>query len=196
VRERVENALQRELNCTQSISLPSPISMLILNSSLKDVTNIFRLYNLATEYQKSKSNYHWQPFDAQLIETEIKEHRHWKIVKDDTIVCIFSTSTDDSLIWGKKDNESSLYLHRIATDPDYRGNNYVPFILEWVKTKAKRTGIRSIRLDTFSENQKLIDYYLRCGFTLLRVVTIKKSKHLPKHYQNASLGLFEIRISE
>jgi RimJ/RimL family protein N-acetyltransferase len=170
--------------------------MLILNSSLKDVTNIFRLYNLATEYQKSKSNHHWQPFDPQLIETEIKEHRHWKIVKDETIVCIFSTSTDDSLIWGRKDNESSLYLHRIVTDPDHRGNNYVPFIIEWVKTNARRTGIKSIRLDTFSENQKLVDYYLKCGFTLLRVIILKESKHLPKHYHNASLGLFEIRISE
>jgi RimJ/RimL family protein N-acetyltransferase len=170
--------------------------MLILNSSLKDVTNIFRLYNLATEYQKSKSNHHWQSFDAQLIETEIEERRHWKIVKDETIVCIFSTSTDDSLIWGKKDNESSLYLHRIATDPDHRGNHYVPFILEWVKTNARRTGVKSIRLDTFSENQKLVDYYLKCGFILLKVVTLKKSKYLPKHYHNASLGLFEIRICE
>lgn len=170
--------------------------MLILNSSLKDLPNIFRLYNLATAYQKSKSNYHWQPFDHLLIADEIKERRHWKIVKDETVVCIFSTSTDDSLIWGKKDDESSLYLHRIATDPDHRGNNYVPFIIEWVKSNAKRTGVKSIRLDTFSENQNLVDYYLKCGFTLLKAVTLKKSKHLPKHYHNASLGLFEIRINE
>jgi ribosomal protein S18 acetylase RimI-like enzyme len=131
-----------------------------------------------------------------LIETEIKERRHWKIVMDGTIVCIFSTSTDDSLIWGKKDNESALYLHRIATEPDHRGNNYVPIILEWVKANAKKAGIKFIRLDTFSENQKLVDYYLKCGFTLLRIVSLKKSKHLPKHYHNASLGLFEIRINE
>jgi GNAT superfamily N-acetyltransferase len=170
--------------------------MLILNSSLKDLSNIFRLYDLATAYQKSKSNRHWQPFDPPLIETEIKERRHWKIVKDKTVVCIFSTSTDDSLIWGKKDNESALYLHRIATDPDHRGNNYVSFIIEWVKTNAQRTGVKFIRLDTFSENQKLVDYYLKCGFALLKVVTLKKSKHLPKHYHNASLGLFEIRINE
>ena len=169
--------------------------MLILNSSLKDVTNIFRLYNLATAYQKSKSNNHWQPFDPQLIETEIKERRHWKIVKEEIVVCIFSTSTDDSLIWGKKDNES-LYLHRIATDPDHRGNNYVPFIIKWVKANARKTSIKYIRLDTFSENQKLVDYYLKCGFTLLREVILKKSKHLPKHYHNASLGLFEIKINE
>jgi Acetyltransferase (GNAT) family len=170
--------------------------MLILNSSLKDLPNIFRLYDLATAYQKSKSNHHWQPFDPPLIETEIKERRHWKIVKDETVVCIFSTSTDDSLIWGKKDNESALYLHRIATDLDHRGNNYVSFIIEWVKTNAQRTGVKFIRLDTFSENQKLVDYYLKCGFSLLKVVTLKKSKRLPKHYHNASLGLFEIRIKE
>ncbi|MFM9837856.1 MAG: GNAT family N-acetyltransferase [Cyclobacteriaceae bacterium] len=170
--------------------------MLILNSSLKDLPNIFRLYNLATEYQKNKSNNHWQPFDSQMIETEIKEHRHWKIVKGEIIVCIFSTSTDDSLIWGKKGNKSSLYLHRIATDTDHRGNNYVSFILDWAKANARRTGIKFIRLDTFSENQKLVDYYLKCGFTLLGVVILKESKHLPSHYQNASLGLFEIGIDE
>ena len=49
-------------------------------------------------------------------------------------------------------------------------------------------------MDTFGDNQKLIDYYVQCGFRFLGLTTLAKADNLPKHYEGASLSLFEIQI--
>ena len=49
-------------------------------------------------------------------------------------------------------------------------------------------------MDTWGDNQKLIDYYQDCGFKFLGVTTPEISDALPKHYVGISLSLFEIDI--
>ena len=63
--------------------------MRIVNSELNDIQAIFKLYEDCTAYQKTKFQKHWPIFDFSLIETEIKEGRHWKIIENNIITCIF-----------------------------------------------------------------------------------------------------------
>lgn len=99
--------------------------MKIENSKLKDVTKIFDLYRIATNYMKSKNQVYWPEFPKGLIINEIEENRQWKLLIDEQIACIWATTLNDELIWGDKNNEPSLYIHRIATNPDFRGQNLV-----------------------------------------------------------------------
>lgn len=168
--------------------------MKLLNSDFEDFDEIFRLYELAIEFQKTKFDKSWLPFDREMIEREIEEKRHWKILIDEKIACIFSITFDDPLIWKEKSKEPSIYIHRIVTNPDFRGNKFVPKITEWARGFAKDTGKKFIRMDTWGDNQKLIDYYVDCGFDFLGVVVPTKTADLPKHYEGISLSLFEIRI--
>ncbi len=54
---------------------------------------------------------------------------------------------------------------------------------------------KCVRLDTWGDNQKLIDYYQNCGFSFLGVITPQKTINLSKHYERISLSLFEIKLS-
>jgi hypothetical protein len=168
--------------------------MQILNSTIKDLNEILRLYDLAIAYQKTKSDKYWKGFHEQLIKNEIENGSHWKIVANGIIVCIFSTTKEDAIIWKEKNSDPAIYLHRIVTNPNFRGNNYVLVILEWLKLNSKRMEIEYIRLDTFADNQSLVDYYIKCGFKFLDTITMTESTGLPKHYENAKLGLFEIKL--
>ena len=168
--------------------------MTIVNCTLSDTDEIFRLYRLATEYQKTKASVLWPEFERELVLQEIKEKRQWKIIVDDVIACVFATSFNDPLIWEEKDKDPSVYIHRIATDPEYRGNNFVPAIVEWVKDYAKENNKNFIRLDTVGENKGLINYYQKCGFNFLGLFQLNDTKHLPAHYHNASVSLFEITL--
>ena len=47
--------------------------MQIENSTPKDIVEIFRLYQIATDFQKIKFTIHWLEFDRKLIETEVAE---------------------------------------------------------------------------------------------------------------------------
>src|SRR5690349_14738041 len=107
--------------------------MEILNSTITDLNEILRLYDLAIAYQKTKSDKYWQGFDEHLIKKEIENGCHWKIVDNGIIVCIFSTTNNDAIIWREKSKDLAIYLHRIVTNPNFRGNNYVLVILQWLK---------------------------------------------------------------
>jgi GNAT superfamily N-acetyltransferase len=168
--------------------------MHFLNSENEDFNEIIRLYDAAIEFQKTKFDKTWLPFDREMIEREIAEKRLWKIVIDDKIACIFSIAFDDPLIWKEKSGAPAIYIHRIVTNPEFRGQKFVPKITEWARSYAKSIGKKFIRMDTWGDNFKLRDYYVSCGFEFLGVITPTKSEVLPKHYDGITLSLFEIKL--
>ncbi len=168
--------------------------MQFVNADLEDTAAIFDLYDKAVEFQKTKSDKHWKGFDAAFVENEINENRLWKIVIDGSIACIFSVAYSDPLIWGEKSDEPALYIHRIVTNPIFRGRGFVKLIVEWAKEYGRKLGKRFIRMDTWADNQKLIDYYIECGFSFVGITTPAVSKELPVHYEGISLSLFEFSL--
>ena len=89
-----------------------------------------------------------------------------------------------------------MYIHRIVTNPDFRGRGYVRVISSWAIVHAKAHQLRFVRMDTWGDNQKLIDYYQACGFNFLGLVSPPESPTLPAHYRGISLSLFEIDLGE
>jgi ribosomal protein S18 acetylase RimI-like enzyme len=166
--------------------------MTFKNSEITDLDNIFELYAAAVEYQKIVSPKQWQGFDRDMVVTEIQENRQWKIVIDGQIACIFALTFDDKLIWGDRDQNDAIYVHRIVTNPKFRGAQFVKHIVSWAHEYVKTIDKKYIRMDTWGDNQKLIDYYQSCGFEFLGFVTLEGSEGLPAHYSTATLSLFEI----
>jgi RimJ/RimL family protein N-acetyltransferase len=166
----------------------------IKNSTKDDIEEIFRLYKIATEFQKTRFHVHWPEFDKKLIETEIVENRQWKIIIDKKIACVWATTFNDPQIWEEKNLDPSIYLHRIATNPDFRGQNIVGKIVDWVKVYAKANQKQFIRMDTVGDNPGLIKHYEKCGFDFLGLLKLKNTKGLPSHYNNATVSLFQMGI--
>ena len=169
--------------------------MTISNSTLGDIPEIFRLYKLATDYQKIKFHGNlWTEFDEDFIATEVIENRQFKIVIDNQIACIWAITYNDAAIWEEKENNDAIYIHRIATNPDFRGNNFVQMISDWSKDFAKKEKKKFVRMDTCGQNDRLIDHYKSCGFQFLGMKRLKASAELQAHYQNADVCYFEIEI--
>ncbi len=168
--------------------------MHILPSLPEDIPAIFKLYDDAVAFQKTKFDKHWLPFDGAMVEKEIAEQKQWKIIEGNDIACIFAIAYDDPFIWKEKNVDPAIYIHRIVTHPSYHGRGYVKTIVEWAKERAREAGKRFIRMDTWGDNQKLISYYQQCGFNYLGSVTPEASDHLPQHYSAIFLSLFEIKM--
>lgn len=164
----------------------------IQNSNINDIDEIFRLYKIATDFQKTKFAVPWPEFDRKLIEAEISENRQWKIVADGKITCVWVTTFNDPQIWEERNEDPSVYIHRIATNPDFRGQNLVGLIVEWVKTYAKENQKQFIRMDIVGDNPGLINYYTKCGFDFLGLLKLKNTEGLPAHYDNATVCLFQM----
>ena len=168
--------------------------MQFTNVVLEDIDFVFELYDKAIAFQKTVFDKTWLGFDSEFINKEIEERRLWKIVEDEQIACIYSITYADPIIWGKDSGDSAMYIHRIVTNPDFRGRAYVRSITEWAKGHAAANRLRYVRMDTWGDNQKLIDYYKDCDFKYLGEMTPELSDDLPKHYVGISLSLFEIDL--
>lgn len=170
--------------------------MKIINSSISDIETIFAFYDNAVAFQKTKFDKHWLAFDHQMVEKEIEECRQWKMMDGDEVVCIFAITYEDPAIWKEKNSDPSIYIHRIVTHPSHHGKKHVSQIIEWAKQHAREKNKTFIRMDTWGDNQRLIDYYVECGFTYMGTTTPEINGSLPKHYSAIFLSLFEISISQ
>ncbi len=168
--------------------------MTITNSTMEDLNEILRLYEIARNFQKTKNIVLWPVFDKELIETAIAEKRQWKIVIDKQVACVWATTFDDPQIWEERNSDPSIYIHRIATNPLFRGQNLVGEIAKWSKHHAKESAKKFIRMDTVGENKGLIDYYQKCGFEFLGLLKLKNTDGLPAHYDKATVSLFQITL--
>ena len=168
--------------------------MIIKNSELADVPSIVDLYKIATAYMKSKNQVHWPEFPKKLITNEITENRQWKLLIDDQIACIWATTLNDELIWGEESNAPSVYLHRITTSPDYRGQNLVKHVLDWATIFGKNKNLKYIRLDTVGLNKGLINHYEKLGFQFLGTKKLKNTNGLPEHYTKGEVCYFQKEI--
>lgn len=165
--------------------------MEIRNSKLSDIKKIFEFYQMASDLMRSKKQVVWPCFPEDLIVNEIKESRQWKLLINNEIACIWATTRNDELIWGKANEEPSVYIHRIATNPDFRGQGLVGRIVDWADQFCIDNDLKYIRLDTVGRNKGLIDHYVKYGFEFLGTKELENTTGLPLHYTKGPVCLFQ-----
>ncbi|QXP58700.1 GNAT family N-acetyltransferase [Olleya sp. HaHaR_3_96] len=171
--------------------------MTIQNATINDIEDIFKLYKIASDYQKTKKTVVvWPDFERQLVATEIKENRQFKLIINNTIACVWAITFKDDQIWETSQNDNAMYIHRIATNPEFRGQHFVTKIVDWAKGYASTKAIDYIRLDTLGNNTGLIAYYKQSGFDFLGIFDLKNTNGLPEHYHNQPACLFQIQLSK
>jgi ribosomal protein S18 acetylase RimI-like enzyme len=170
------------------------ILMTIIPTTPDDLGTLAELFDQAIRFQRSKYYNYWLGMNKPLIEKEINERLHWKVMEGDRIACFFSIAFTDPLVWDKRDVEPSIYLHRIVTNPVFRGRGYVKDITAWAGAFGAETGKQFIRLDTHVANKRLNSYYRECGYTFCGVKIFKDQDPVPKHYLGEGLSLYEKQI--
>lgn len=166
----------------------------IRNCSESDIHKILLLYQEARVLMQYKQQVVWPIFSESSIKEEIKRKEIWSIVIDSEIGCIWSTAFSDPLIWGAKDRQPSLYIHRIATNPKYRGMGFVKSIVAWAKEYAFRNKKAFVRMDTVGRNLGLIGHYQKYGFEFLGASALECTDGLPDHYKEGEVCYFEIKL--
>lgn len=167
--------------------------MIIINCEPGDLASILKLYEAARVLQTERKMVVWPVFENSLMEQEILEKRQWKLMIENEMACNWATTFSDKDIWGEKDQNDSIFIHRIATDPAFRGRRFVKSIVDWARHYAKQNGKKYVRLDTLGNNTKLIQHYTEAGFDFLGIVRLSDVSKLPLHYhREPDCLLFEL----
>ncbi len=110
---------------------------------------------------------------------------------DDLCVGFFSVTLGDRGIWGERDRDDGIYIHRMCVNPSARGERFSAAVLEWAYGYAAGRGRAFVRMDTWADNERLVAYYQGCGYRLVGFQDIGHDPSLSAHYHGIRLALFE-----
>ena len=165
--------------------------MEILKCQLEDLETLFQMYDIAIAYQKTVFEKQWEYFDPEQVTREIEAGLHWKVIIDQKLAAVFLISEADEQLWKEKAIEPAVYLHRIVTHPDFRGRGLMQVIVDWANDYCNTHAKPWIRIDTWGDNQRLIDYYSRFGFQHIDTIDLADLTGYPVHYKG-QLALLEM----
>ncbi len=106
----------------------------------------------------------------QHVATDIGEESLFVVEKLGKVVATITIDEQaDADFWRHKDNPlSALYVHRMAVAPAEAGIGLGSAMLDWAAEQVERRDRALLRLDAWSTNDKLHQYYKQLGFRLLR----------------------------
>lgn len=167
----------------------------IEHTTTTDLEFIYTLFDQAIAYQQRKGYPVWKGYDKNAFRQDIEAGNQYKILIDAQIAIVFSVCYTDKVIWREKENGTAVYLHRIAVNPAFKGQQLFGAILDWTKAHALEKGLAFIRMDTWADNPTILEYYKSYGFSFVENYTTPDSTELPSQHRNLGLALLEMRLS-
>lgn len=76
-------------------------------------------------------------------------------------------------------NDKNLYIHRLSVHPELQGKGKARMLMEMAEQKAKDEEYTSIRLDTFSKNERNQRFYEARGYQRLGSIYFPKQSIHP-----------------
>lgn len=164
------------------------------NATPDDLPFICELFEQAIAFQKSHNYIGWNNYDINYIRKDIDQKLLFKIIEEENMVCVFSICFNDHLIWRNMEKGDAVYLHRIILNREFTGSKAFEKVFSWAVRFAKENGLRYIRMDTWADNSKIIDYYKSYGFRFIENYKTSDTKDLPEQHRNLNVALLEYSL--
>jgi ribosomal protein S18 acetylase RimI-like enzyme len=177
-----------EVNKTEDIK--------IVNTTIDDLNTIFWLFEQAMKLQGKNGYKVWEGIDKIALQKDIEERLQYKIVEGNDILCIFSIQHNDPFIWRHRDQNNAIYLHRIVVNPNFKGQKQFQKVLNWAKQFADKNNLKFVRMDTWADNLKIIEYYKSFGFEFIENYKTTNATELPIQNRNLNVALLEIKLDD
>jgi len=169
--------------------------IVITNTTNDDWNDVLWLFGEAMKLQ-GKNGYHvWEAIDMSGLKCDIENKLQYKILKGNDMLCIFSIQFCDPYIWKDRDQNDAIYLHRIVVNPNFKGQKQFQHVLFWAKQFIRAHNLRFIRMDTWADNNRIIDYYKSFGFRFVGNCQTTDVPELPIQNRNLNLALLEIELT-
>lgn len=172
--------------------MPKTDNVKIVNTTKGDLDKILWLFDQAMELQGKNGYKVWSGIDKIALEKDIENGLQYKVVRDDDILCIFSIQHNDPFIWRDRDQDDAIYLHRIVVNPNFKGQRQFEKVLNWTKQFARQKNLKFVRMDTWADNEKIIDYYKSFGFEFIENYKTTDAPELPIQNRNLNVALLEM----
>ncbi|MFJ6011001.1 GNAT family N-acetyltransferase [Streptomyces sp. NPDC092952] len=150
--------------------------MIILPARLEDVPRLVRFRVDAAAWLTPMGIDQWSaPFPAEHIAASVIAGEVFLVKENEESAAVATVTLDQNIdpeiwdLWTTEERaEPALYVHKLAVDRHYSGRGLGGQLLDWAGDRAARHGARWLRLDAWTSNTRLHQYYLQQGFRHVR----------------------------
>ncbi|MEZ4938832.1 MAG: GNAT family N-acetyltransferase [Crocinitomicaceae bacterium] len=142
----------------------------IEKGSLSDLNELFQIYLNGKNELEINGIYQWTNNypTRSIIESDIKKSVLFALKNGREIIGAINISEEqepeyETINW-KFDSSKVLVIHRLVIDPIYQGKGFAKRLMDFAEKFAKDNNYSSIRLDAYSQNKKVIDFYIKRNY--------------------------------
>jgi ribosomal protein S18 acetylase RimI-like enzyme len=159
--------------------------MMINKASVQDLEQLLFIVKSCGQNLIEQGIFQWNenyPSKAVLLE-DIALQQIWKLEEGNSIVgLIVLTEIEDAeyqhVKWLTK-NDKNLYIHRLAVHPNFQGKGFAQKLMDFAENYALENGYKSIRLDTFSQNKRNLQFYEKRNYIKLESIYFPNQSAFP-----------------
>jgi predicted amidohydrolase/predicted GNAT family N-acyltransferase len=130
-----------------------------------DLKELFQIYlNAKNDLEKNGIHQWTENYPTKtLIKNDLKKGAVYVLKNKDEIIGAINVSEEQeaeyqSINW-KFDNSKVLVIHRLVVNPKHQKKGYAQKLMDFAERFAKDNKYTSIRLDAFSKNKRVIEFY-------------------------------------
>ncbi|MDR9455827.1 MAG: GNAT family N-acetyltransferase [Salegentibacter sp.] len=160
---------------------------MIRKASLKDLNEIKKLTEACAEALQQQNIYQWNENypSREKLENDIKREELFVYKHKNRIIAIIVLTPKMDKVYRNinwlTETGNNLYVHRLATHPDFWGQRYARKMMDFAEDFAKTGNFISIRLDTFSQNKRNQKFYEARAYQKLGDVYFPHKNDQPFH---------------
>lgn len=157
---------------------------MIVPAKIVEIPEIILLTQACARKMITQNIYQWNDHypTREAFKTDIERgelyvlKEHHQIIG--TIVCSFYMDQEYLPIRWLTPSKNNLYIHRLAVHPEHQSKGHARRLMDFGEAFAKAHSCPSVRLDTFSQNERNHRFYTSRGYQRLgNIYFPKQSEH-------------------
>lgn len=158
---------------------------MIRKATLNDIEHILNVTKACARDMIARGIFQWNVHypNRTVFEADIKRGELYVLDHKNALIgcVVVSVVMDEEYIpveW-LTPNENNIYIHRLAIHPKQQGKGYAKQLMDFAEKFSTQNNYISIRLDTFSKNQRNQQFYELRGYKKLDPVFFPKQSEHP-----------------
>jgi len=160
---------------------------MIRRAKISEISNIMAITKECAAFMIAKGIFQWNEHypSKKAFLKDIEREELYVLLQDNILIgtIVISTYMDKEYIpikWLTR-NEKNIYIHRLSVHPDFQSKGYAQQLMDFAEEHARQNGFVSVRLDTFSQNQRNQSFYETRGYQKLGDIFFPKQSEYPFH---------------
>jgi ribosomal protein S18 acetylase RimI-like enzyme len=158
---------------------------MIRKATHQDIDSILEITKACASHMKSQNIFQWNEYypNKKAFTNDVEKNELYVLERNNQIIgnITISIYMDEEYIpvtW-QTPNKNNIYIHRLAVHPNHQGKGYAQQLMQFAENYSKENNYTSVRLDTFSQNERNQKFYELRGYKKLEAIYFPKQSEYP-----------------